>query len=121
MEKRYKIRLLFCRLSSIGVLMAAVLLFPHADSAAQTFICSSNPDYFTKRCSIHPNAITRVINGVAIKGHLVGCQFKSYSCIDNVCKDNFGAAGVPYNFPMTDLSRFCYLLCNAPPCPGKWE
>lgn len=87
---------------------------------AQTFMCTSNPDYFTKRCTVHPNAITKVTNGVVEKGHLVGCQFKSWSCIREEgryqCRDNFGTTVIPFDFPMTDLKKFCYLLCNNPSC-----
>lgn len=101
----------------IGLLAAGLL---PCIAEAQTFICASNPDYFSRRCTIHPNAITKVVNGVVEKGHLVGCQFKSYSCLRengrNQCRDNYGSAVIPFDFPMTDLTRFCELLCTNPAC-----
>jgi len=105
-------------LAGMGIIVA-LLALPYM-AAAQTFMCPSNPDYFSKRCTVHPNAITKVVNGLVEKGHLVGCQFKSYSCIREngryQCRDNYGAAVVPFDFPMTDLKKFCDLLCNSPAC-----
>lgn len=109
-----------------AVLLTAAVLALAGNSFAQTFICSNNPDYFTKRCTIHPNAITKVVNGMIEKGHLVGCQFKSWSCLKQQdgryqCRDNYGTAVVPFDFAMTDLNRFCNLLCTAPSCSGAWQ
>lgn len=88
-------------------------------------MCNSNPDYYSKRCTVHPNAITRVTDGRVEKGHLVGCQFKSYTCIKSngkyQCADNYGAVKVPFDFAMTDLDKFCTLLCTNPSCTGRWE
>ena len=110
---------------SVTAIAVLTLLTLASGSFAQTFTCTSNPDYFTKRCTIHPNAITKVVNGMVEKGHLVGCQYKSYSCLKHggnyQCQDNFGTAVIPFNFPMTDLNRFCSLLCTAPPCSGAWQ
>lgn len=107
------------------VLCIATLLALPCGALARTFTCTSNPDYFTKRCTVHPNAITKVVNGMVEKGHLVGCQNKSFSCIKSdgkyQCRDNFGAAIIPFDFPMTDLNRFCSLLCTAPPCSSAWQ
>ena len=107
--------------AAAGMLALALTAFCPLSASADTFFCSSNPDYFTKRCTVHPNAITQVTNGVTTKGHLVGGQYKSYSCINNLCKDNFGVAVIPFTFPMTDLTQFCSLLMKAPPCSGRWE
>jgi hypothetical protein len=111
--------------SLTSVLCAVAVLTLASTACAQTFICNNIPDYFTKRCTIHPYAITRVVNGMVEKGHLVGCQFKSWSCLKldgrYQCKDNYGTAVVPFDFPMTDLSRFCSLLCTAPSCTGTWQ
>lgn len=111
--------------SRIVILCVATLLALVSGSFAQTFMCTSNPDYFTKRCTIHPNAITRVVNGMIEKGHLVGCQYKSYSCIKvdgkYQCRDNYGTTMIPFDFPMSDLKSFCNLLCTAPSCTGTWE
>lgn len=104
-----------------GMLASALAVSGPPSATADTFFCSSNTDYFTRRCTVHPNAISRVTDGVATKGHLVGGQYKSFSCINNVCRDNFGTAVIPFAFPMTDLAQFCSLLLKSPPCPGKWE
>lgn len=109
----------------IATLLTIVLLTLPPEAWSQTFICSSNPDYFSKRCTIHPNAITKVTNGVVEKGHLVGCQYKSWSCLKldgkYQCKDNFGTAVVPFDFSMSDLKRFCNLLCTNPACTVDWQ
>lgn len=108
----------------MALLVIMVLALP-CGALAQTFLCSSNPDYFSKRCTIHPNAITKVTNGLVEKGHLVGCQFKSWSCLKfdgkYQCRDNYGTAVVPFDFPMTDLKRFCNLLCTNPVCTSDWQ
>ncbi len=108
----------------VFLLTVALFALPY-DALAQTFICNSNPDYFSKRCTIHPNAITKVTNGVVEKGHLVGCQFKSWSCLKldgrYQCRDNYGTAVIPFDFPMTDLKMFCNLLCTNPACTGDWQ
>lgn len=102
-------------------LFVLVLLSLPFSAQAQTFMCASNPDYFTKRCTIHPYAITKVTNGIVEKGHLVGCQFKSYSCLKldgkYQCRDNYGTAVIPFDFSMNDLKKFCALLCTNPACP----
>ena len=102
-------------------LLVLVLLSLPFSAQAQTFMCASNPDYFTKRCTIHPYAITKVTNGIVEKGHLVGCQFKSYSCLKldgkYQCRDNYGTAVIPFDFSMNDLKKFCALLCTNPACP----
>jgi hypothetical protein len=102
------------------IITTALLSLP-CIASAQIFTCNNNPDYFTKRCTIHPNAITKVVKGMVVKGHLVGCQFKSYSCLGTQCQDNFGTAVVPFDFPMTDLNSFCSLLCKAPACTELWR
>lgn len=107
--------------SAIGILAIILVCSWPLSTLATTLICNSNPDYFTKRCTVHPNAITRIEDGKMIKGHLVGCQFKSFSCFNNVCKDNFGAAMFPFSFPMTDLDKFCELLCKNPSCTTAWQ
>jgi len=111
--------------SRIVVLCIATLLALPCGALAQTFTCATNPDYFSKRCTVHPYAITKVVNGVVEKGHLVGCQFKSWSCIREEgryqCRDNYGSTVIPFDFPMTDLNRFCSLLCTAPPCSETWQ
>ena len=43
----------------VAALLTIVLLALPPEAWSQTFICSSNPDYFSKRCTIHPNAIDR--------------------------------------------------------------
>lgn len=113
------------RLSLIVVIIAAGLFVSQRECGAVTYMCSSNPDYFSKRCTVHPYAITKVTDGNVEKGHLVGCQFRSFSCLKiegkYECRDNFGTAIIPFDFPMTDLKRFCGLLCNNPSCSGNWE
>ena len=110
-------------LAGLGVIVA-LLALPYM-AAAQTLMCPNNPDYFTKRCTVHPNAITKVENGLVEKGHLVGCQFKSYSCMRMdgryQCRDNYGTTVIPFDFPMTDLKRFCSLLCTNPSCTEPWQ
>lgn len=111
-------------LAGMGVIVALLALPSMA--AAQTLMCPNNPDFFTKRCTVHPYAITRVVNGKVEKGHLVGCQFKSYSCMKMEggyqCRDNYGGpAVIPFDFPMTDLKRFCSLLCTNPSCTEPWQ
>lgn len=104
----------------IGTLLFAVLLAAAGNVSAVTFSCPSNPDFFSNRCTVHPNAVTRVTDGVVEKGHLVGCQSKSWTCIRSdgrfQCKDNYGSTVVPFSFPMTDLKAFCTLLCTKPEC-----
>ena len=112
---------------SLGILTLAVtaLWLSQGICEAETYMCSSNPDYFSKRCTVHPNAISKVFDGVIEKGHLVGCQFKSYSCMKYEgkyqCRDNFGVAVIPFDFSMNDLKRFCSLLCTNPVCASGWE
>ncbi|MDA8126335.1 MAG: hypothetical protein M0009_14245 [Deltaproteobacteria bacterium] len=92
---------------------------------AITYMCQSNPDYFSKRCTVHPFSITKVVDGVVEKGHLVGCQFKSYSCLKQdgkyQCRDNYGTTVIPFDFSMNDLKGFCNLLCTNPVCTTGWE
>lgn len=114
MEKRFKKAI--SQMLVTAMLATCTLLAWQYDCHARTFMCYSNPDYFSKRCTIHPYAITKVVDGKAHKGHLVGCQFKSYTCLDGICRDNYGPAQVPFNFSMDDLKGFCYLLCQNPPC-----
>ena len=97
----------------------ATTIITNAD--ARTYMCNSNPDYFTKRCTVHPYAYTKMVDGQAHKGHIVGCQFKSYICMDGVCKDNFGSAELPFDFSMDDFTSFCNLLCNNPACDDGWQ
>lgn len=79
---------------SLGILALVVAAFwlSQGICEAETYMCNSNPDYFSKRCTVHPNAISKVFDGVIEKGHLVGCQFKSYSCMKYEgkyqCRDN---------------------------------
>lgn len=97
----------------------ATTIITNAD--ARSYYCNSNPDYFTKRCTVHPYSYTKMVDGQAHKGHIVGCQFKSYICMDGLCKDNFGSAEVPFNFSMDDFTSFCNLLCNNPACDDVWQ
>ncbi|RJR50190.1 MAG: hypothetical protein C4576_05930 [Desulfobacteraceae bacterium] len=102
-------------------IIPAIASFTHAD--ARTYICKSNPDYFSKRCTIHPYAVTKRVDGQDHKGHLVGCQFKTYTCIDGICRDNYGFAEIPFEFSMDDYAGFCSLLCRNPECfdPDGWQ
>ena len=100
----------------IGLPAFLFLAVWHADATARTYMCSSNPDYFSKRCTVHPYAVTQRVDGADIKGHLVGCQFKSWTCMQSVCRDNYGTAQIPFFFPMDDIKQFCYHLCNNPSC-----
>jgi hypothetical protein len=90
---------------------------------AETFTCHKNPDYFTKRCTVHPYAVTKIIDGKVEKGHLVGCQFKSYTCMGGTCRDNYGSETRPYSIEMEDFKEFCELLCHNPTCydPSGWQ
>ncbi|MDY0361681.1 MAG: hypothetical protein RBR08_09525 [Desulforegulaceae bacterium] len=106
------------------LILIAVQIFAAAEKlSAKTFICSQNPDYFSKRCTVHPYAITKVLDGKVVKGHLVTCQFKSFSCINGVCKDNYGHFEVPYPFALDNYKDFCSLLCTNPSCndPLGWQ
>ena len=89
--------------------------------SAEVYTCPANRDFFSNRCTVHANAITRVTNGMVNKGHLVGCQSKSFSCINGVCSDNFGTGTVPFTFSMDNLAGFCNLLCVNPKCTGTWQ
>lgn len=109
------------KICKVVALLGVVLPALPCIASARTFICNSNPDYFSKRCTVHPNAITKIVNGMVVKGHLVGCQFKSYSCLGNKCQDNYGTAAIPFDFPMTDLNKFCSLLCTTPTCTEPWQ
>lgn len=103
------------------VVLAAVSSPLGQDALAASYQCGSNQDYFTKRCTVHPNSITRIVDGVVKKGHLVGCQFKSYSCLDGQCRDNYGSAVIPYSFSQDSLADFCSLLCVNPSCAEAWK
>lgn len=98
---------------------------PPAPTNWSTYICQSDPDYFTKRCTIHPYSITKVIDGVVQKWHLVGCQFKSFSCINWKCVDNFWSKLTPYEvsfeMPMDSYEEFCNMLCRNPACTDGWK
>ncbi|TYT75489.1 hypothetical protein [Desulfobotulus mexicanus] len=106
---------LFCT-GRVLVLIAVVTLMTAGHLFARTLICKDNPDYFSKRCTLHPYAVTRVVDGQVVKGHLVGCQFKSYTCMGGVCSDNYGHSEIPYDISMDDHQGFCSLLCNNPSC-----
>lgn len=127
MEKRFT-KSLISQVFVIAILTVVALSTLAADCGAYTFMCVSNPDYFSKRCTVNPDAITKVTDGVVYKGHLVGCQFKSFSCMPKMgstpaqCRDNFGSAEIPFDFQMSDLEKFCYLLCKNPECSaGGWK
>ncbi|MCW7753398.1 hypothetical protein OOT00_05285 [Desulfobotulus sp. H1] len=117
------LRIAAIRSVRILILIAAVILFTAGHLSARTLICQNNPDYFSKRCTLHPYAVTRVVDGQVVKGHLVGCQFKSYTCMDGVCRDNYGPLEIPYAISMDDHQGFCRQLCNNPPCsdPLGWQ
>lgn len=107
----------------ILVLIAALTLLTADHLFARSFVCQSNPDYFSKRCTLHPYAVTKIVDGQIVRGHLVGCQFKSYTCMDGVCRDNYGTREIPYDISMDDHQGFCSLLCNHPSCsdPQGWR
>lgn len=113
---------LFCT-GRVLVLIAVVILLSAGHLSARTLICQNNPDYFSKRCTLHPYAVTQIMNGQIVKGHLIGCQFKSYTCMDGVCRDNYGPLEIPYSVSMDDHQGFCSLLCNNPSCndPLGWR
>jgi hypothetical protein len=76
-------------------------------------------------CTVLPNAVTKVTDGVAEKGHLVGCRGRSYTCLNfngrYECRDNAGTTVIPFDFPMTEHTKFCSLLCATPECgDGEW-
>lgn len=104
-----------------GMLALAVAAYDQAHADPIKLSCTTNNDFFTNNCSIHVNAITRVTNGVASKGHLVGGQSKSYACINRICTEIYGGAGIPFDFAMTDLPKFCSLLLKHPPCSVEWK
>jgi MFS family permease len=110
-----------------AVMMMAVFSAAQRDCAAGWF-SSDNQDGAGGecRCTVLPNAVTKVSDGVTEKGHLVGCQGKSYACLKfsgkYECRDTSGKAVIPFDFPMTDHFRFCGLLCTTPQCAGgEWK
>lgn len=113
---------LFCT-GRVFLLIAALTFLTAGHLFARTFVCQNNPDYFSKRCTLHPYAVTKIVDGKVVKGHLVGCQFKSYTCIDGICRDNYGYSEIPYDISMDDHQGFCSLLCNNPSCndPQGWR
>ncbi len=117
----------FLRVFVTAVMMMAVFSAAQRDCAAGWF-SSDNQDASKGKCTctVQPNAITKVADGVAEKGHLVGCRGKSYACLkfngNYECRDNAGKAVVPFDFPMTDHAKFCSLLCATPQCgDGEWK
>ena len=104
------------------LIITATLLFV-GEVSARTLVCNNNPDYFSKRCTIHPYAVTKIVLGQVVKGHLVGCQFKSHTCMNGICRDNYGYSEIPYFISMDDHPGFCSLLCNNPECtdPQGWR
>ncbi|PTN35951.1 hypothetical protein C6366_10385 [Desulfonatronum sp. SC1] len=107
---------------ALALLFMATLL-TSGNLFARTMICKNDPDYFSKRCTLHPYAVTKVVNGNVVRGHLVGCQFKSYTCMVGVCEENNGPMQIPYYVSMDHHSGFCDLLCNNPTCkdPLGWQ
>lgn len=105
------------------VLIITAMLLAAGNLSAGSFVCEGNPDYFTKRCVVHPYVVTKRVDGRDLKGHLVGCQFKSYSCVDGLCKDNYNSNQmIPYFIDMNDIKGFCDLLCRNPECPDSgWK
>ncbi len=116
----------------VRVIVTAVVTIA-AFSAAQRdcaagWFSSDNQDTSKENCTctVQPNAVTKVADGVTEKGHLIGCQGKSYVCLkfngNYECRDTSGKAVIPFDFPMTDHAKFCNLLCATPQCAdGEWK
>lgn len=111
------------RTVSITILIFAVTLLEAGSLSAKVLVCNNNPDFFSKKCTVHPYSVTKVVAGNVTRGHLIGCQFKSYTCINGICRDNFGTMQIPYSHGMDDLPGFCALLCRTPECqdPQGWQ
>jgi len=113
---------IFIKLLTVLLLFGAIFYLSSTHCSAQRIrlTCQDNSDPMSNLCTIYVNSITKKANGKTCKGHTVGCQFKSFSCINNVCTDNFGTRTVSFDFPMHDHARFCQILCKNPACEGKW-
>jgi len=111
------------RLVLAATLCIAAIFLSSGNLFARTMICNANPDYFSKRCTLHPYAVTKVVAGQIQKSHLIGCQFKSYTCGNGICQDNYGLQEAFFSHSMDDHQAFCHLLCNNPSCndPLGWQ
>ena len=107
---------------SVFAVMVMVVVFKPASCLAENvkFVCSNNPDIFSNTCRINVNAVTQKINGVTVKGHLVHANAGFYTCMNNVCTENYKGTQIAFSFPMNDLKRFCSLVSNKPACTGSW-
>ena len=111
------------RTALVTILILATTLLAVGNLSARTLICNTNEDFFSKRCTIHPYAFAKVVDGNVVKGHLIGCQYKSYTCINGLCLDNYGPNQINFSLRMEDHPGFCDLLCRNPMCtdPLGWQ
>ncbi|SDB41306.1 hypothetical protein SAMN05660653_01996 [Desulfonatronum thiosulfatophilum] len=123
MQTSNSLRTIVVRAGTAVILTIAATLLMAGSLSARTLFCNNNSDYFSKRCTVHPYAVTRVEAGNLVKGHLIGCQFKSYTCINGLCQDNYGPFQINYSISMDDHQGFCALLCRDPICtdPQGWR
>jgi hypothetical protein len=107
---------------SVFAVMVAVIIFRPASCLAENvkFVCTGNSDFVTNSCRINVNAVTQTINGISVKGHLLHTNSGFYTCMKNVCTENYKGIKVAFGFPMNDLKGFCTLLSNKPACLGQW-
>ena len=57
------------------------------------------------------------------KTRLVGYQFKSYTCLNGVCQNNYKPSEWHISPNMDEHQKFCDLLCQDPRCtdPQGWR
>ena len=108
-------------LSVFAVMVMMMVFRPESCLAGNVkYVCTGNPDFMTNTCRIQVNAVTQTTNGVTAKGHLLHTNSGFYTCMNNVCTENYKDTRVAFAFPMNDLKRFCTLLSTKPACPGQW-
>ena len=123
MQKKSRKKQIFAKLLTVLLLIGTILYLssPHCSAERISLVCQKNSDPMSNLCTIYVNSITKKVNGKTCKGHTVGCQFKSFSCINNICRDNFGTRTVSFDFSVDDHAKFCKLLCRKPACAGEWK
>ncbi|MFZ4779711.1 MAG: hypothetical protein ACOYM3_30500 [Terrimicrobiaceae bacterium] len=101
--------------AALAVLMISSLAGAETYSKGETvsFTCSTDR---SSQCKATYHAIQRKTDDVVTWGNLVA----GYQCLKGVCTPIPTGAGIPYDFELSALDKFCKLLVK-PSCKGTWE